>query len=181
MFIEVYILTVILLSIPFWIFPIPLLILALACVRFWRWVRFRNACAAIGLLVALISIPFGVVQASFHMDAGKRVESGFGLAIDPNRVAKYRFEPAGLGDTIEFWKLKNVNADDYMQIVSKHNLTEVSADRAFSPASMRDGPRWWPRSTQGYTVFEGLDCQGGSMEVWIPENGGGVYLRRFLE
>lgn len=181
MLIWLYIIRVILLWTPLWIFFIPLLILALTCVGFWRRARFRNACAVIGVLIALVSIPFVAVQISLRMDAGKRLEWLFGVAIDPNRVAKYRFELAGLGDTIEFWKLENVDSDECMQIVSKHNLTEVSDDKLFPPGSVGCGPWWWPRSTEGYAVFEGPDREGGSREVWVPRNGGSMYLFRFLE
>jgi Na+-transporting NADH:ubiquinone oxidoreductase subunit NqrB len=63
----------------------------------------------------------------------------------------------------------------------KQALTQIAADSLFSPGSVQGSPSWWPRSTRGYSVFEGQDDQGGGLEVWIPQDGPTVYLYRFLE
>ncbi len=173
-------LELILLCVPLSIFFVPLLILTLGGVWFWRRVTLRNTCIVFGLLIALMSIPFVAVRVSFRMDAKERLKWEFDMPVVSGRVAKYRFEPGGL-DTVEFWKLKNANSDDYMQIVSKHSLTRISEDKLFPPASVAWGPWWWPRSTQGYLAFEGQDNEGGSREVWIAQDGSSVYLFRFLE
>ena len=178
---PLYALTAILLWVPFGVFITAIVIIALACFRFWRRERLRIALAVVGLLVTLLAIPSAAVQLSFGMAANERVESGFGVAIAPDRVAKYRFTLAGLGDTMEFWKLKNTDGSNCMTIVSKNGLTMRSSERLLPPGSVEDGPWWWPNSTQGYSVFEGEDTEGGTMEVWIPRNGTSAYLYRFLE
>jgi len=181
MFIGLYFLIVVLLSIPLWVFFVPILVLASVCGVFWRRTRFRNVCLAIVLLITVVSIPFVAVQALSRMDAERRLQSEFGVTFEPCTVAEYRLVPAGLGDTVEFWRLESADPNDYMQVISKNKLTKIAADSLFPPASMSDRPSWWPRSTQGYSVFDGQDSEGGGMEVWLPQDGSTVYLWRFLE
>jgi hypothetical protein len=178
---ELYILIVAFLCTPLWVFLVPLLILATMCVAFWKRTKIRRTCVAIGLLVGFVSLPFVIVQAVFGMDPDERLESGFDVAIGHDTIAKYRFKPAGLGDTLEFWKLRKGNVAACEQITRKHHLKPIASDKLFPPGSVGYGPWWWPRSTQGYSVFEGGDDFGGSMEVWISQDGSCAYLYRFLE
>jgi len=160
---------------------VPILILASVCGFFGRQTGHRNTYVAIALLIVVVSIPFVAVWALSRMDPKERLVFGFGVTFEPCKVAKYRNELAGWGDTLEFWKLKYANSADYMQVISKYDLTQMAGDSAFPPPSMQGSPSWWPRSMQGYSVFHGADSEGGGMEVWVPQNGSTVYLYRFLE
>ena len=178
----IYILIIILLYTPLWIFAIPLLILAATSIGFWRRKRLRNACAALAFLVGLMAVPFVIVQAAFYTSPTERIESGFGVAVDRSSIAKYQFKLAGLGDTVEFWRLRKCNAGVCEQIIHKHGLEMIGSDKTYLPGSVvLSHPWWWPRSTQGYSIFQGNDSEGGSMEVWISQDGSRFYLYRFLE
>jgi len=181
MLILIYILIAVLLSVPLWAFFIPLFILAAASVLFRRRPTLRKVCVALGLVVVLLSLPFAVVQACFQSDPDGRLASGFDVDAEHACVARYRFKPAGPGDTLEFWQLRRDNADVGRQIIHRNGLKMKSSDRFFRPGSVGYGPWWWPRSTQAYSVFEGEDGGGGSVEVWISHDGSRVYLHRFLE
>lgn len=177
----IYILTIVLLCTPLWVFLVPFLVLATICVAFWKRTRIRNICGAVGLSVAFVSLPFVMVQVAFWTDPHERLESRFDVTIGRDRIAKYRFKPAGLGDTLEFWRLRKGGVAICEQIVRKHGLKPITSDKLFPPGSVGYGPWWWPSSTQGYSVFEGDDDFGGSMEVWISQDGSRAYLYRFLE
>jgi len=176
-FILAYFFMVILLGLLF----VPILILASVCGFFGRRTGRRNTYAAIALLIAVVSVPFVAAWALCRMDPEKRLKFGFGVTFEPCKVAKYRHRQAGFEDTVEFWKLKYADPADCMQVISNYDLTQIAADSLFSPGSIVGCPSWWPRSTQGYSVFHGWDSQGGGMEVWVPQNGSTVYLFRFLE
>ncbi len=177
MFIMTYVVMVVLAGFVFAL----ILILASVCGFFRRQTGRRNAYVAVALLIALVSVPLVATWALFREDPEERLKFGFGVTFEPCKVAKYRHEQARLEDTVEFWKLKYANPADYTKVISECNLTQIAADSSFFPGSMQGSPSWWPRSTQGYSVFHGSDSQGGGMEVWVPQNGSTVYLYRFLE
>ena len=174
MFILAYFFIVILLG----LLSVPILMLASVCGFLGRQTGRRNTYVAIALLIAVVSVPLVAAWALCRMDPEKRLRFGFGVTFEPCKVAKYRHRQAGFEDTVEFWKLAYANRADCMQVISNHNLTQFSTS---PPAGMPGSPSWWPTSTHGYSVFEGPDDQGGSMEVWIPQSGSTVYLQRFME
>ncbi|MEN6427656.1 MAG: hypothetical protein ABFE13_20060 [Phycisphaerales bacterium] len=169
-----HIITIVLQSTPLWIFCVPLVVLALACVRFRRRAGIRNACAVVGLFVTLASIPFVAAQVSLRLEADERLEARFGVPIASKRIARFRLD-SGLLDSMEYWKLTNVDPTDYQQIIKKNNLTEANPTRSFSR------PRWWPKSDAGYSVFRGDDGELGDREVWVSADKSTVYLSRLRQ
>jgi hypothetical protein len=162
------------LAVPLWIFFVPLLVLTVLGVRFRHRPRIRTACAAIALATAILAIPFVAVQGYYRMQADERLESEFGVPIAPAIVARYRFEP-GFLDSLEYWKLRNVDPNMCRQIIAKNNLTEASS------GSTHNGPSWWPKSSSGYLVFQGEDRHGGGKEIWISTAGSVTYLLCLLQ
>jgi len=169
-----HIIAIVLQTTPLWIFYVPLVLLALACVRFRRRAGIRNACVVVGLFVTLASIPFIAAQVSLRLEADERLEARFGVAIAPGRIAKFRLDP-GLMDSVEYWKLRNVDPNACLEIIKKNNLMETN------PALSSSRPRWWPKSDAGYLVFRGDDGQLGDREVWISADQSTVYLSRLLQ
>lgn len=152
MFILVYLLMVVLLGLA----CVPIILLASVCGFLGRRTG-RNTYVVTTLLIAVALVPLVGAWTLLRNDPEERLMFGFGVTFEPCKVAKYRYTLAGLGDTVEYWRLKYANPTDCMQVISDHNLTPIIADSSFSTGSMRGCPSWWPKSTQGYSVFEGLD------------------------
>ncbi len=168
------------LAVPLWIFFVPLLVLTVLGVRFRHRPRIRTACAAIALLISLLAIPFVAVQGYYRMQADESLESAFGVPIGSAVVARYRFEP-GFLDSLEYWKLRNVDPNTCGRIVSTNNLVRIEPDGLRSPADFGGSPSWWPKSMSGFSVFQGEDRYGGCKEIWISQGGSVAYLFCFLE
>jgi len=162
------------LAVPLWVFFVPLFILISIYIKFRRRTTVRTVCAVIALLISLLAIPFVAVQGYYRMEADERLESEFGVPVSPFIVTRYRFEP-GFLDSVEYWKLRNLDPNTCRQIISKNGMTEAYPGHTYS------GPSWWPKSSSGYSVFERTDRDGGSKEIWIPNEGSSVYLFCFLE
>jgi hypothetical protein len=107
----------------------------------------------------------------------------FGDLIDANSVSRYRFVLAGIGDTLEYWQLKNVSPSVCQSLIHKYNLEKMPAVALFRPNSMLGAPEWWPISTENYVVLQGEGDRryGGSIELWMPKNGSATYLFRFID
>jgi hypothetical protein len=168
-------------AIPLWVFLFPLLLSVGLAIRFWIRPVTRNVCIYMAILITVCALPVCAVQAWCRTGGGTALERRFGHLIDPDRVVKYRFVVAGIGDTCEFWKLKGVDARSCQQIIDEHNLKPVAPDPTFLPGSTNGAPWWWSDSTKGYTVSEGDDGAMGSIEIWIAEDHSTVYLHRFIE
>jgi len=173
-------LTALFLAVPLWIFFVPLFILISSCIKFRHRAKIRTACAVLALLIALLAIPFVAVQGYCRLEADERLESEFGVPISPAIVARYRFEP-GFLDSLEYWKLRNVDPNTCGQIVSRNNLARIEPGGQCLPAGFAGSPSWWPKSTSGFSVFQGEDRHGGSKEIWISQGGSVAYLFCFLE
>jgi hypothetical protein len=170
-------------GIPLWVFLLPLIGLAGIWIRFWNRVVLRNVCLVISLLIALAAIPFAAAQAYFQAGGGAAVERRFGGLIDAESVVKYRFV-AGFGDTVEYWKVRDIGADARQRIIAEYDLEKVPPYAVLPPGSTCGAPWWWPRSTRSYAVYKGdgrHDGYIGSVEVWVPKKGSAAYLYRFIE
>jgi hypothetical protein len=168
------IITIVLQTTPLWIFYVPLVILALASVRFRRRAGIRNTCVVVGSFVTLVSIPFVATQVSLRLEADERLEARFGVAVASEKIVRFRLD-SGLLDSVEYWKLRNVDPNACLQIIQKNNLTEAN------PAQSSSRPRWWPKSDAGYLVFTGDDGRLGNREVWVSADKSTMYLSRLLQ
>lgn len=170
-------------GIPPWIFLAPLIVLAAVWIRFWNRVVLRNVCLAISLLIVLVAIPPATARAYFQAGGGVAVERRFGGLIDADSVVKYRFA-AGFGDTVEYWKVKDISADARQRIIDEYDLEKVPAHEMFPLGSTCGAPWWWPRSTTDYAIYKGdgrHDGYMGGVEIWVPKKGSAIYLYRFIE
>jgi hypothetical protein len=172
---------VVLSMIPLWIFFIPLFIVTTMCVRFWSRVRFRMLCIVCDILIFMAALVVLLVQLAIVPPGDERLAMNFGNIISADEIARYQFYFAGLGDTTEYWKLKNVARGGCQEVIDAHNLRMVPNDKLSSPMSLTSAPWWWPRSMEGFAVYEADDGYGGSTELWIRKKGGVVYLFRFIE
>lgn len=165
---------------PLWPFAMLLVPLVAVHVRFRHRPAMRKVTLVFTLLTLLAAVPPCAVQAYFQMGGEAALQRRFSRVFDTGCVAKYRFVIAGLGDTQEFWKLKNVGARTYRKIVDRYSLqpTLVEDAASLNPYNL---PWWWPDGIQDYTVFQGNDGTEGSVEVWVARNESTVYLYRFIE
>lgn len=173
-------LTALLLAVPLWVFVVPLLILIVFCIKFRHRARIRTVCAVLALLIALLAIPFLAVQGYYRMEADESLESAFGVPVGPAVVTRYRFEP-GFLDSLEYWKLRNVDPNTCRQIVSKNSLARIDPEGPRLPGGFAGSPSWWPKSMDDFSVFYGEDRLGGNKEMWISADESVAYLFCFLE
>jgi len=180
LFIYMYLFPVLL--IPLWFFLIPPIIVTIICVVIWKREALRNTIIVIGLIwFVLIEIPSLGLHMFFYAAAGNgktRLNTHFGNVINPDSIARHRFRIAGLGDTDDFWKLKHIDDNNCQQIIQKFNLKLIQHDR---PSSLMNRPWWWLKSIGPYSVYQGDDGYGGSIELWISKEGSTVYLFKFTE
>jgi|GEM_PF-1370827 len=180
LFIYIFFLPVLL--IPLWFFLVPPVIVTIVCVFIWKRQALRNTLIVMGIVMCvIIEIPLLGLHMFFSATAGDgrtRLNSHFGSVIDPDSVARHRFKIAGLGDTDDFWKLKHIDVNSCQQIIQKFNLKPIQHDRLFS---LMNRPWWWPKSVGPYSVYQGDDGYGGSIELWISKEGYSVYLFKFTE
>jgi hypothetical protein len=135
----------------------------------------RTACIAIGLLII---IPFLGLRMYGPSNGRKRLKAYFGSTFAANSVARHQFVWAGIGDTIDFWRLKTVDANKCQQVIQRFNLKPIRHEGTFS---LMEPPSWWPKSTELHSVFEADDGWGGHIELWVPKEGSIVYLFKFTE
>ena len=162
--------------IPFWVFVVPLSIFVSLAFRLRHRAVLKNFFLMMSLLVALAAVPVCAVQA--HMEAGGKeaLERRFPSLADATRVRSYQLCLAGLGDTLEFWKVTGLESEACLRVAAEDNLQVQS-----SPRRPLNAPLWWPRSAKKFTVYEGGDKFGGSSEIWMPKEGKTAYLYRFCE
>ena len=172
----IYMFILFLTFIPVWVSLIPLVLLTIVCVRFWKQVAIRNVCIVIGILIA---IPF-VGKQVFDPTGGMiNLKIHFGYSITADSIVHYRCRLAGLGDTMDFWEL-NTDTNNYQKIIKKFSLKKRAHDRLSSPGSLMNAPSWWPKSPEAYSIFEG-EHRFDYIEIWIPTHGDSVYLYKFTE
>lgn len=165
-------------NIPVWVYLVPLIILTIICIRFWKRKVLRSACIVLCLLIA---IPFLWIQVYIRLGGDSRFESNFGNAISTNSIAKYRYFIAGFLETEEYWKLNKIDTNKCQQIILELHLEKRASNSVFPPGSIGEAPWWWPKSTEAYSIFEGDDGQLGSIEIWIPTHGSSVYFYKFTD
>ena len=112
-------------------------------------------------------------------DGRVRIETDFNSIITRDHVEKYKFDIVGIGDTVHYWKLKNINTETGDQIIQKFNLKPIENND--SVMSLLHPPRWWPKSKYKYRIYETSDYRTGSIELWMPKDGSTTYLFRFFE
>jgi len=164
-------------AIPTWVFAVGFFILAMVCICFWKRTLLRNTCIA---LVILIATAFLLWQVLNRTGGGTALKAHFGTAIDAKSVAKYRHNLIGIEDHDHFWELKDVDANACDQVIEEYNFCKTDPDRLFSTRGSCDLPRWWPKSTEPYSIyasFSDLGCR----EIWIAKNGGSLYIYKFSE
>ena len=175
-FFRIYMFLLFLTFIPVWVSLIPLILLTIVCVRFWKQVAIRNVCIVIGILIA---IPFLGKQV-FDPTVGRiRLKTHFGRSITADSIVHYRFRLAGLGDTMDFWEF-NTDTNNCQKIIKKFGLKKRAHDRLSPPGSLMNAPSWWPKSPEAYSIFEGSNVYH-HIELWIPTHGYSVYLYKFTE
>jgi len=180
-FLDLFILISILMNLPLWVFWFPLIVLLVVCTRCRERAIVRNACIICSVLILMIAIPACVVHLAFVPDGDSRLKTYFGNVIQPDSITRYRFQLAGLGETKDYWKLKNVDPNDCQCIIAEHNLDMAVRDRSSFPRSRPGAPWWWPSSTKGYSVFASDDGQLSRIEIWISKDSSRVYLFKFTE
>ncbi|MBN2128001.1 MAG: hypothetical protein JW741_00825 [Sedimentisphaerales bacterium] len=180
-FLDLFILIGILMTLPLWVFWFPLIVLLVVCMLCRERAIVRNACIVCSVLILMIAIPASVVHLAFMPDGDSRLRTYFGNVIQPDSITRYRFQLAGLGETKDYWKLKNVDPNRCQRIIEKHSLEMAFHDKPFSPRSRAGAPWWWPNSTKGYSVFASDDGQLSRIEIWIWKDSSRVYLFKFTE
>jgi len=181
LFILLWILVDLLMSIPLWAFWVPLVVLLVLCARCWKRPVIRNVCIVGSTLILLGAIPASVMHLACEPRGDRRLATAFGKVAGPNRIRRYRFHRAGLEITKDYWQLKNVDPNRCLHIVEEHGLEMTSVDESHSLRSRPGAPWWWPKSTKGYSVFEGDTGKRGKAEMWISKDSSRVYLFKFTE
>jgi energy-coupling factor transporter transmembrane protein EcfT len=163
---------------PVWVFLVPLTILAIICIRFWKKKGLRVVCI---ILFLLIAIPFLWIQIYVRTGGDGRFQSIFGNAITTNNITKYRYCIAGFLETEEYWKLNKIDTNKCKQVIQELHLEKRASNNIFPPGSLGYAPWWWPKSPKDYSIFEGDDGYFGSIEIWIPIHASGVYFYKFTD
>jgi hypothetical protein len=166
---------VLLSCIPEWVVLGSLVPVTVACIHFRKRRAIRNACVALGLLLA-ISIPGLRIFDAYARALDLRRH--FGTVPDADNIVESAFRHLAIEESGRYWKLKDLDAGDCNQIIQEFGLIESEDERLLS---LTDAPPWWPDSTEGYSIFKGSDSDLGSREVWMAKNGTGVYLYKFTE
>ena len=162
--------------VPYWIFIVPLVIFISIAIHLRQRRVLKHIFLGLSILVALAAIPPCAVQAYLDSSGNEALERRFPSLVETARVRSYHRCIAGLGDTLEFWKVTRVDAQACQRIAAEGNLK-------VQPSSRRplEAPLWWPWSAKTFTVYEGGDKFGGSTEIWMAEKGSTAYLYRFTE
>jgi len=180
-------------TLAYWIYWLPILVMLALDVFFWASlitiivlvvlsVHFRNCPIVkyIGIVMTLlISIPFVAVQIFLLSQREARLNEHFNGAINTDCIVRHKYMLVGWGDTFDFWKLRDVKRSEQQQVIDTFKLEAISDNDLFS---MTDSPRWWPKSIEPFSVYEGFDGPyGDTIELWTPKEGSTVYLFRFTE
>jgi hypothetical protein len=133
------------------------------------------------IIILLVSHLFVGLTLGFltsdKVDGRERINMYFGGLINPNNVVKYKFEGAW-GDTVDYWKLKNIDANACQLIIRNFNFKPIQDNDLMS---VTGSPRWWPKSEDSYLIYENSDEDGGREELWIPKEGSNAYIFKFVE
>ncbi len=149
----------------------------------------RNILKAAGLvvfslLILFSPVIFGIFYASApHIiksaDGGDRIESQFYNMVTRDHMEKHKFRIVGIGDTFDYWKLKNINSVTENLIIENFKLKPHEYNNDLFSKS--NPPRWWPKSTSKFNIYESGEGYLGSIELWMPIEGSQAYLFHFLE
>ena len=148
---------------------------------------FSNILQVFGLLLLVVIIVISPAVIGFmfilhnitDVDGRERIEIHFSGVISRNHVEKYKFRVVGIGDTFDYWELKNINKVAGDLIIQNFNLKPKAINHDLH--SLSNPPRWWPKSRNQFYIYETYDYSLGSTELWMPKEGSTAYLFEFLE
>ena len=145
-----FLIVFILMNVSLSVFWLPLIVLVVVGGLCRERPVVRNACIIGSVLILLVAIPAAAIHVVFVPTGDERLATYFGDVIEGNHVARYRFGLVALGETEDYWKLKNVDPNSCRRIIEEHGLEMIPADKPYSPQSRRGAPWWWPKSVKGY-------------------------------